>query len=724
MMRSSSFLSVCVFVVLALAARSGDATHHGQKQRGVLVETTITPPLSPVGASSTKEERFQKRDKRTHMMVSKLGEETLPPSPPAAAASFFDKRIIGPFSRYYYYYYYRHHREDDDDEEEDNKKKNAFAGSSTTTSSLIELSACECYFAPYENRDAAKRNVETAVGVGLRCDKEGYFIVGFENAGQYAGGEKENRYVPLSRARCCRPCASKASDRDEDGETILERMKEDADLRKLLNKDETDVRVLSENCERGSLGSGGGNTGGEESGDEATDKSLRASSSNAISALSNNEAKCPSGYFATAFEHAAEANPASTADIGDDLFFPTGAQTCCKPTILKTDDTKFLLQSCACGKNADGNGSDRSDASDDNDDKDKNKGDSTTSSVVSCPKNKFLRMFDHTIEASGSGKSNFAKPEMVVTSPFECCSMCINPTNGESEQPNCGKHGTSVVKDYGAYGCACDEGYFGETCELISDENGSFAMEDLLRDPSVAVSLMLIGVIFGCFARNVILARHQRFRRLNDALLHPLMVNGEHQQQRRPNDWDFEASDLSTSDDDDEDDEDDDGSDNDTESDDDDNNNNNNNNNNTNQNVGEGEEGDEENAIRPEDGPRTARRKKRNRKKKKRPVDQGLISASDNGEEDGGDGDGDEEALEANDGADVADLDDPHASLIRKAKGKKFSECALCLDAPVQAVLIPCGHACTCRKCCRRLRRCPICRVVIERRQKLYLGGS
>ena len=675
------FLSFCV-VVLALAARSGDA-NNGQSSAD---EGAMMMPRRNVVFF---------RERRTKM-VSKLGEE-MPPSP----ASFVEK-IIGPFSQY--------NRRDNDED-----KKNAFAASKTT-SSLIELSACECYFAPYENRDATKRNVETAVGVGLRCDKEGYFIVGFENAGQYAGGAKENRYVPLSRARCCRPCASKASDRDEDGETILERMKEDADLKKLLNKDETDVRVLSENCERGSLGSGGGSTAGEESGDKAMDKSLRASSSNTISALSNNEAKCPSGYFATAFEHAAEANPASTADIGDDLFFPTGAQTCCKPTILKTDDTKFLLQSCACGKNADGNGSDRSDASDDND-KDKNKGDSTTSSVVSCPKNKFLRMFDHTIEASGSGKSNFAKPEIVVTSPFECCSMCINPTNGESEQPNCGKHGTSVVKDYGAYGCACDEGYFGETCELISDENGSFAMEDLLRDPSVAVSLMLIGVIFGCFARNGMLARHQRFRRLNDALLHPLMVNGEHQQQRRPNDWDFEASDLSTSDEDEDEDEDEDGSDNDTESDD------NNSNNNTNQSVGEGEEGDEENAIRPEDGPRTARRKKRNRKKKKRPVDQGLISASDNGEEDGDD-DGDEEALEVNDGADVADLDDPHASLIRKAKGKKFSECALCLDAPVQAVLIPCGHACTCRKCCRRLRRCPICRVIIERRQKLYLGGS
>ena len=620
----------------------------------------------------------------------------------------------------------------DENVDDDDHRPMIYSSSLTlSSSSLIELSACECYFAAYEKRDAAKRNAENAVGVGLRCDKEGYFIVGFENAGQYAGGAKENRYVPLSRARCCRPCASsKASDdEDEDGETTLERMKEDADLRKLLNEDGTDVRVLSENCERGSLESStaGGGSSSSSGSDIADESSGLASSSNPISALSNNEAKCPSGYFATAFEHAAEANPASTADIGDDLFFPTGAQTCCKPTILKTDDTKFLLQSCACGKNTDS--SDASD-NDTNDDENKNKGDSTTSSVVTCPKNKFLRMFDHAIEASGSGKSNFAKPEMVVTSPFECCSMCINPTNGDSEQPDCGKHGTSVLKDYGAYGCACEEGYFGESCELISDEDGGLAIEDLFRDPSLAVSLILIGVIFGCFARNGILARHQRFRLLNDALLHPLMLNGEHQQQRRPNDWDFEASDLSTSDDDDED-EDEDGSDNDTESDD------NNNNNNE-----EGDEENGENTVRPEDGPRTARRKKRNQKKKKRPVDQGLISASDDGEDEEEEEEEEEEEvfLEANDGNNVttttmpiaaasagtaaADLEDPQASLIRKAKGKKFSECALCLDAPVQAVLIPCGHACTCRKCCRRLRRCPICRVVIERRQKLYLGGS
>ena len=41
--------------------------------------------------------------------------------------------------------------------------------------------------------------------------------------------------------------------------------------------------------------------------------------------------------------------------------------------------------------------------------------------------------------------------------------------------------------------------------------------------------------------------------------------------------------------------------------------------------------------------------------------------------------------------------------------------CKVCMDAPVDCVLLECGHMMTCVKCGRQLAECPMCRQYVTR---------
>jgi hypothetical protein len=52
--------------------------------------------------------------------------------------------------------------------------------------------------------------------------------------------------------------------------------------------------------------------------------------------------------------------------------------------------------------------------------------------------------------------------------------------------------------------------------------------------------------------------------------------------------------------------------------------------------------------------------------------------------------------------ADVDELDDD-------------SLCKICMDAPVDCVMLECGHMCTCTNCGKQMAECPICRQYVIR---------
>ena len=48
------------------------------------------------------------------------------------------------------------------------------------------------------------------------------------------------------------------------------------------------------------------------------------------------------------------------------------------------------------------------------------------------------------------------------------------------------------------------------------------------------------------------------------------------------------------------------------------------------------------------------------------------------------------------------------------------SLCSICIDAEVNTALLPCGHLCACSECAKSLKKCPICRVKVAKKQPIF----
>lgn len=76
-----------------------------------------------------------------------------------------------------------------------------------------------------------------------------------------------------------------------------------------------------------------------------------------------------------------------------------------------------------------------------------------------------------------------------------------------------------------------------------------------------------------------------------------------------------------------------------------------------------------------------------------------------------------DEAEEAADAAAAARIDATDDEL------PESLACLVCLSRPKDAVMMDCGHVCTCHRCARRLDKCPLCRTAVKKVLRIPLRG-
>ena len=375
---------------------------------------------------------------------------------------------------------------------------------------------------------------------------------------------------------------------------------------------------------------------------------------------------CPADTFLQGFAQDVRANPSGAS--GDQYYYPTGGARCCAPRLLLRSGESIATERCECTRQ-------------------------TSQFAVGCgaantPESaQKAGSLVYAFENEVSAETTAGNVVQVPVTPLSCCKVCVSPnarpgTETCASLDFCNARGACDANGR----CACDAGYAGDACETALVEGGSAA-------PTVTTAnLMKIAAAFvvgGClwFPAARFFGWDRRRGGAADDLEEELLGA---EQRERVNDWDFEASDLSTSD----------------------------------------EEDAESEAAAPD-----------------APGDEGEAdTAEDTAEGAAGEAAGEAFARNRDGSGDASEPREPPAEMREdeadetsaspaekpaevagsekgKGDGGGFSsECNVCMSAPVQVVLIPCGHACLCRKCARRMRRCPVCRTEVERRQKLYLA--